>query len=139
MDGAMHIFTLKRTHFRDDGTFSVFDDEGRPFTLCVEPPKNSIGRYLIPPGEYICKRIVSPKFGNTFEITGVIGHDHVEFHWGNVYLDTHACVVVGEKFGILNNLTAIQESRTDASEGFNEFLERTKNLTQFKLVILNAF
>jgi hypothetical protein len=131
----MKVFTLTRTHSRSDGTFSVLDEEGQPFAVAVEPPSNSVGRYLTPVGEYFCNRVNSPKFGNTFEITGVAGHDHILFHWGNLYTDSLACVIVGEKFGVIKGLTAVQESKSTPNEGFNEFLLRTKGLTQFKLVI----
>lgn len=138
VDVPLKLITLTRTHFRDDGTFGVLDDEGVPFAVTVEPPKNSPGRYLVPAGERLCKRVLSPKFGDTFEITGVVGHDHVLFHWGNTYIDSLACVIVGEKFSVLNGLTAVQESKSSPGEGFNEFLFRTKGLDQFKLVIRNV-
>lgn len=131
----LKIMTITRTHKRDDGTFGVFDDEGQPFGVTVEPAKGSKGRYLVPPGERLCKRVNSPKFGNTFEITGVEGHDHILFHWGNKYQDSLACVIVAEKFGVLDGQTAIQESKNIPGEGFLEFLKRTEGLDQFKLVI----
>ena len=127
----LKVMTITRTHKRDDGTFGVFDDEGQPFAVTLEPPRGAKDRYLIPPGERLCKRVDSPKFGNTFEITGVTGHDHLLFHPLNIYTETLGCVGVAEKFGLLNGQTAIQDSKI----GFLEFLKRTEGLDQFKLVI----
>ena len=134
----MKVFGIKRTHFRSDGTFGILDEEGQPFAVTVEPIKDAVGRYLIPTGEYICKRVDSPKFGNTFEITGVKGHDHVLFHWGNFDTDSLACVIVGEKFTVLKNRTAVGESKSVVNEGFNELLMRTEGIDEFKLIVQKA-
>lgn len=134
---ALKVMTLKRTHHRADGTFGVFDDEGEPFAITCEPPKGAKDRYLIPAGEYLCKRVLSPHFGDTFEITGVTGHDHVLFHWGNTFRDSLACILVAEKFGIINGVTAVLESKK-AGEGFMEFIGRVKGRDAFKLVIVDA-
>lgn len=139
----MKIITLKTTHFLPEGTFSVMDDDGQPFAATAEPPMSQFlktgepKRFLLPFQEFSCKEILSPKFGRTFEIL-VDGHTKVEFHWGNSYKDTTACVIVAEKFGILNGITAVLESRNVPNEGFNEFLKRTAGLKEFKLVKLDC-
>lgn len=55
----------------------------------------------IPAGDYLCKRVKSPKFGWTFEITGVPGRSAILFHSLNTEEDTEGCVGLGEDFGAL--------------------------------------
>lgn len=54
----------------------------------------------IPPGVYALKRVQSPKFGNTFEITGVPGRSRILLHAGNTEEDTEGCVLVGLSLGV---------------------------------------
>lgn len=124
---------------REDGTFGVMCDEPnyRPFAVTVEPPKNSPGRYLLKAGEHMCFRRETPSYGVTFEIVEE-GHTDVLFHWGNTYINTKACVVVAEKFGILNDMTAVLESRNQPGEGFLEFLKVVEGLDQFVLNIVEV-
>jgi len=119
----------------DNGpTFGVFKDfEGKPFAVTLEPEwlNNLVDNSCIPSGDYLCKRVDSPKYGDTFEITGVPGRTHVLFHWGNLPKNTKACVLVAEKFGELGGKTAILQSKNSPGEGFNEFMDITKGLDYF--------
>jgi len=114
-----------------DGIFGVLRDGQVPFCVTVEN-----NDYVFPDGDYLCKRVNSPKFGNTFEITGIKGHNHVLFHWGNWEDDSKMCVILGEKFEPVwdskRNRTkdGVQESKNG---GFREFLERTKGIDKFVL------
>src|SRR5438105_1529429 len=113
--------------------FGIFLDGQVPFAVTVERPwlnnQNSIS--CIPFGTYICKRVVSPKFGITFEVTNVPSRSEILIHKGNVDLDSHGCIVVGEYFGTLNNTNAVIAS----GPAFNEFLRRTTGLDEFQLTI----
>lgn len=139
MDTPLKVFTLKRVSHREDGVFSVFEDEGQPFCLAVENNKT-----LNPTGEYLCKRTNSPKFKDTFEITLVPNKTHVLFHWGNSEDDSIGCVILGELFDTIESKvdgsrkTAILSSKTTVGQGFLEFLARTRGLDQFKLVVMEA-
>ena len=119
----------------DDGpTFGVFKNfEGKPFAVTLEPAwlNNLVDNSCIPSGDYLCKRVDSPKYGDTFEITGVPGRTHVLFHWGNLEKNTKGCVLVAEKFGILGSDTAILQSRNSSGGGFNEFLDIVKDRDDF--------
>ena len=135
----MKHFTLLRLPQIEDGTFGILLDgfiEQTPFALTVERPwmNNQRGISCIPVGEYICKRVNSPKFGNTFEVINVPGRTAILFHKGNLAMDSHGCLVIGEEFGILKEKTAVLSS----GRGFREFLERTQNLIEFKLEIKEA-
>ena len=132
-------FTIRRFPSTQDGSFGVLFEGDIPFAATCEPEwrENQKGISCIPPGMYRCKRVTSPRFGNTFEITGVESRAHVLFHWGNAEGDTEGCVLVAEKFGSLNGKTAVLESRS-ANEGFNEFLKRTEGLDEFPLEIMEV-
>lgn len=113
--------------------FGVLIDGHTPFAVTLERKWNNNIRNIscIPPGSYVCKRIESPKFGNTFEVTNVVGRKHILFHWGNLYLDSHGCIIVGEEFGELRENIAVLSSR----RGFREFIKRTDGIDAFMLKI----
>ena len=127
---------LKRFAFNDDATFGVFIDENDPFCLTVERPwlNNQKGISCIPEGTYTCKRVTSPKFGNTFEVTGVAGRDEILIHTGNVSDDSHGCIIVGHGLEKFNNKEGLDNSKYE----FSEFLKRVDGLDQFMLAIKNV-
>ena len=120
----------------EDGTFGMMLAGSTPFclTLELEWKLNEPNESCIPDGSYICQRINSPKFGNTFEICNVINRSHILFHKANVESDLLGCIGLGEEFGILNGKTAILAS----GRAFAEFMERTKGIDEFKLSIFWA-
>jgi len=132
----MRHFTLIRLPQHEDGTFGILLDgviEQTPFCLTVERPwlNNQKEISCIPVGEYICKRVKSPKFGNTFEVTNVFNRTAILFHKGNIMDDSHGCIIIGEQFELLNGKVAVLAS----GKGFSEFLERTQTIEEFKLEI----
>jgi len=131
------IFTIKRVSTDKDGTFGVLLFNNTPFAVTLERQwlNNKPSISCIPAGNYICKRVNSPKFGDTFEITGVPGRTHILFHKGNVDNDSHGCVLIGEKFGILGADSAILDSKG----GFNEFMAILKEVDDFNLTIENKW
>ena len=136
----MRCFLLIRLPQHEDGTFGVLLDgviEQTPFCLTVERPwmNNQKEISCIPVGEYICRRVDSPKFGNTFEVMNVPNRTAILFHKGNLAMDSHGCIIVGEQFESLSGKVAVLAS----GKGFDEFLWRTENLNEFKLEIRDAF
>ena len=129
-------FTIIRAPSMEDGTFGMMLDGAIPFCLTLEREwrNNEIGESCIPDGDYICKRVSSPKFGNTFEVTGVPYRSHILFHKGNIEDDSHGCIILGEQFEPINGKNAILAS----GKAFQEFIERTKNIDEFKLSIFWA-
>lgn len=135
----MKRFLLKRVSDKDKSpvTCGVLlcesGDTYEPFALTLEKPwkGNQQSISCIPDGEYICRRVNSPKFGNTFEITGVKGRLAILLHKGNIEEHTHGCVLIGEQFGYLNGETAVLSSDT----GFTEFLNKAKDINDFLLSI----
>lgn len=133
----MKVISLIRISEIEDGNFGVLLDERIPFALTVERIwlDNKKGESCIPRGVYTCKRIDSPKFGNTFEVCDVPDRSEILFHKGNVMDDSHGCIVIGEQFESLNGKVAVLSS----TKGFGEFLERTKNLVTFELRVSKVY
>jgi hypothetical protein len=127
------MITLKRIALTDNGTFGVLLDGESPFALTAERPwsANKRGISCIPRGWYTCRRVRSPRFGETFEVTEVPGRTHILFHKGNTPADTRGCILIGSFFGALNESVAVLSS----TKAFNEFLERLKGKTEFILSI----
>jgi len=126
-------FVLVRFTSTDAGTFGVMLDEGIPFCLTIERPwlNNLREVSCIPTGIYICKRINSPKFGNTFEVTNVFGRSEILFHKGNIMDDSHGCIILGEQYELLNGKPAVIAS----GKAFEEFLSKTKDVNEFVLEV----
>lgn len=134
----MKLRKLKRVSYHDDGTFGVLlDHDGEPFAVTLELPWRDNAKMVscIPVGLYRCKRVMSPKFGDTFEITDVPGRSAILFHKANVMKDLHGCVGVGEMFQPWSDGSAsIQQS----GAAFSEFLTRTASESEFWLEVSSA-
>lgn len=123
---------ILRLFKREDGTPGVLSIGGMPICLTMERKwaNNQIGISCIPTGQYLCKRVQSPKFGDTFEITGVSGRTEILFHSGNIDDDSHGCVILGECFEPWKDGSlSVQSSKI----AFREFLARLKGENQFVL------
>lgn len=127
---------LIRVAYTEHGTFGVLLDGGIPFCLTIERPWRDNKRNIscIPTGVYRCRRVASPKFGDTFKIMNVPGRSHILFHKGNLMEDTHGCVVTGEEYGLLGDEIAVLSS----GRAFAEFKQRTKDVNEFELEIKNG-
>lgn len=136
MKGMPKTIILKRIAATADGTFGVLLDGDTPFAVTLERKwlDNRAEVSCIPVGVYACKRVASPRFGDTFEVTGVPGRSHILFHSGNTEDDSKGCILVAEQFGSINGKTAVQVSR----EGFAEFMARLKGVNEFTIEIKNA-
>lgn len=120
-----------------EATYGVLIYGKTPFALTLERPwlDNKKGESCIPKGTYQCRRVNSPKFGNTFEITGVPGRDAILFHKGNLSDDSHGCILVGEQFAQISGRPGIAASK----EGFAEFMEVNASNEMFTLEIEEAY
>lgn len=109
---------LDRTVSDDNGTFGMLtmkDDNNAIQQLCMtcELPwrNNEPSISCIPEGTYDCIPHSSDKFPNTWEVTGVRGRTEILFHAGNTIKDTHGCILVGDKLGMVDGLPAVLDSR----------------------------
>lgn len=119
------------------GTFGVLVVGAQPICATLEPYKRDNAKSLscIPTGQYICHRVISPKFGDTFEVTDVQGRSHILFHKGNRDHDSSGCILVGEEFGFLGNDWAVLSS----GRAFDEFMSIFKNEDAFHLTIEEVY
>ena len=126
-------FRLIRISYLDQMTFGVLLAGKVPFCLTLERPwlENKRSISCIPEGHYLCKRVNSPKFGDTFEVTNVPERSHILFHKGNLSQDTHGCILVGEQYEPLNGEDAILAS----GKAFKEFHSRLDDVDEFILFI----
>lgn len=115
------------------GTFGVIRHGQVPFVLTLERPweDNKQEVSCIPAGRYRCRRIRSPRFGNTFEVCEVPGRTHVLFHAGNTLEDTHGCILVGEEFSGTWDAPMLVSSQ----RGFGELIKYLDGLPEFDIVI----
>ena len=128
------MLTLLRVGSSDYGTFGVLRDGAIPFAVTMEPPwrNNATDVSCIPPGRYTCRRVISPHFGETFEIV-VPGREHILFHPGNKLIDTKGCVMVAEEFGGTDMLPIIVSSK----RGYSEFMAKQAGQDTFELEIMD--
>ena len=96
----MRALTLKRVNNSVQGKAGVLIENEIPLMLTLERPwiNNHDSISCIPEGSYVCKRIVSPKFGDTFQVTDVEGRSEILFHKGNTIEDSHGCILLGSSF-----------------------------------------
>lgn len=103
----------------------------------LEPPwnENRANESCIPCGHYVCRRIESPKFGPTFEVTNVPERTEIIFHEGNTAKDTQGCILLGKGIifeppflgtskmameDFMIHLAAVQEFELDIKELWSE-------------------
>lgn len=127
---------LIRLETGDDGTFGVLRVDGKVHCVTLEPPDedNRQNVSCVPEGEYVCRRIHSPRYGNTFEVADVPGRTHILFHPGNVVGDTRGCVLVGRQFGLLRGDRAVLNS----GKTFDGFMALSEGIDEFRLTIENV-
>ena len=133
----MKTFVLLRISGIPDGMFGVLKDEKDvPFAVTAENRWYGNQRNIscIPGGAYVCERVKSPKFGNTFQVNNVPNRTHILFHRGNTHHDTKGCILVGEEFGRLRGVTAVLHS----GKGYREFMSKLSGEDSFNLVITIA-
>jgi Family of unknown function (DUF5675) len=126
------ILDLIRVGSSEQGTFGVLRIGQVPFALTLERPwrDNETNVSCIPPTEYLCRRVKSDKFGETFEVQGVERRSHILFHKGNTIADTKGCILVGEQF----DGTKLAYS----GAGYGEFMAKMAGLDEFTLRITEA-
>lgn len=129
---------LLKRHCTDVANFGLLIGPGNiPIAVTLELPWRNNKRQVssIPQGVYLCKRVLSPKFGDTFEVTGVKGRSSILFHGGNTTADTLGCILVGRGFDLIDGTTpGIFESK----KTFNKFLQLLKDTDSFHLHVINT-
>lgn len=118
-------------------TMGVLCIDGSPDYVTLEDAWRGNERMVscIPVGRYIVKPRVSPKFGNTWQVTGVPERDHILFHAGNTPKDTNGCILLGLQFGKMGGDPAILASRS----AFLQFLDKMSDCKEAELIVIDAY
>lgn len=133
----MTTITIIRARSKNGNFGMMLDDSYMPFAVTAELPwlDNEPNVSCIYDGVFLCVRVKSPKYGDTFEITNVRGRSNILFHKLNIPLkESEGCIGVGEKFEDVNGQDAIQDSK----HGYDEFMELMKGVDSFALEIITA-
>lgn len=128
---------LIRIEQGEDGTFGVLRLNGRAWCVTLEPPEHDNAKNIsrIPRGEYVCRRVRSPRFGVVFEVADVPGRTHILLHPGNMLSDTQGCVLLGRNFGQLQGGRAVLNSGST----FASFMEAMDGVDEFRFTIEDVF
>jgi len=128
---------LRREENFQYGTFGILSINKEVFCVTLERPDilNKPFESSIPAQQYICKRIVSPKFGETFQIMNVPGRDHVLFHPANLMTELEGCIALAQYFGKLKGDRAVLNS----GNTFKEFMKIMENEDKFHLTIVEYY
>lgn len=131
------VVELIRLEESDQGTFGVLKIDKEMFCLTLEQDdeENMVNESSIPAQQYICSRVDSPKYGDTFEVTNVPGRSHVLFHSGNFIEHTKGCILLGSGVSSINGKRAVTES----GKAFYKFMEEMKGEESFHLTIKEEY
>ena len=107
------ILELIRLEENDQfGTFGVLKIDKQVFCVTLEPSDRLNAPFVssIPAQQYICKKVISPRYGETFEVTKVPNRTNILFHPGNEMRDTEGCILLAQHWGKLNHNRGILNS-----------------------------
>lgn len=126
------LVEIKRFCFHNVVTIGILEINSIPTLITLERPwkENKAKISCIPEGQYLCKRVVSPHFGETFEVTNVPERSYILFHKGNFVEDSKGCIILGNSFGT-GDVPFVKESK----KAFEIFMETFRNKKEFQLNI----
>ena len=133
----MKIVELIRLEESGQGTIGVLKINKKVFCYTLEPADrlNKPNESCIPVQQYICRRVRSPKFGETFMIAGVPNRTNILYHAGNVAGDTLGCILLGQTVGKLKGQRAVLNS----GKTFELFMLLMSGAQTFHLTILTVY
>lgn len=133
----MKVARLIRLEESEQGTIGVLLIDAEVFCFTLEPSDllNAINRSSIPAQQYLCRRVNSPRFGRTFEVSFVPGRSEILFHPGNIATDTEGCILLGETVGKLKGKRAVLNSGAT----FRRFMTVLNREEKFHLTIKEGY
>jgi len=131
------IVEIIRLEGLERGIIDVIKIDKEVFCFSLEPADllNKPNESCIPTGQYFCTRIVSPKFGETFEVVGVPDRKNILFHKGNTKTDTMGCIILGQTVDKLKGQRAVLNSGIT----FEKFMKIMTDEQVFHLTITTRY
>lgn len=119
------IVRVRQTDAGTEGMLFASDFACYTFELPWRQNKSNIS--CIPTGTYNVEMKLSPKFGFTYWVKSVENRNTILIHSGNYAGDVHknlkshtnGCLILGSKFGLLENQRAILNSRITVRKFIN--------------------
>lgn len=137
-NGFLPVVELLRVEEHEDfGTFGVLRINKSAFCVTLEPADllNAPNVSSIPAQQYMCRRHISPQFGETFQVCNVPGRTNVLFHAGNTAPDTHGCILLASNFGKLGERRAVLNSGST----FKNFMALMEGQIAFSLTVREVY
>lgn len=133
----MKIVELIRLEESEQGTIGVLKIDKVVFCWTLEPQDklNKSNESCIPIQQYMCRRVRSQRFGETFMIINVPRRTNILFHKGNTSNDTSGCILLAQTIGKLKRQRAILNS----GKTFDNFMLAMSGLQQFHLTIKTEY
>lgn len=137
----MRIYVIRATE-NSDTTFGVFaKEDGTAFACSMELKWKNNAKNIsrIPPGEYVIRRFVSPKFKiETFRIFGVPDRDYCLVHPANVVTELEGCIAIGNSFDYVapKGKTA-DDGLGNSREEFEEFMKLMTGVNEATLIVID--
>lgn len=118
---------------RSHGTFGKLRINKSVFCDTLEPTdrENKKNISSIPVGQYICSRVLSNKYNETFEVCDVEDRSNILFHWGNFDDNTQGCILVGNGISNIDGRKAVLQSK----DTFKRFMRSMDHVDTFHLTI----
>jgi len=131
------IVEIIRLEGLERGIIDVIKIDKEVFCFSLEPADllNKPNESCIPTGQYFCTRMVSPKFGETFEVVGVPDRKNILFHKGNTKTDTMGCIILGQTVDKLKGQRAVLNSGIT----FEKFMQIMTDEQVFHLTITTRY
>ncbi len=141
----MHAKTLTRfVGVKDNpNKAGTFGRMGPWVTVEEEWQGNRPNISCIPADTYRCRRVQSPKFGDTFEVMDVPGRTHILFHALNTEEGTQGCIGVCTGMGVLevkDEDTGVRVHKlagTSSKSAMREFMDSLEGIDEFILLIVD--
>lgn len=130
----MKEIVLRRLGVTSNATIGVLQFDDQTFcTLELLWQDNQTNQSCIPSGEYVCEMVESPKYGRVWEITNVPNRSHILIHYGNYAKNSLGCILIGTKFGILDNELCVLNSKM----ALGKFLAKTEKEQRILLKVID--
>jgi len=119
------------------GVFGAMKIDWEPFCVTLEPPDQDNQRNIscIPPGQYICHRYSSERYGETWQVMFIPNRSSVLFHAGNIVRHTRGCILTAQHYGKLRGDLAVLNS----GKTFKEFMRKTETCSELYLTIRESY